>query len=508
VPLTLLRQRPEFAVLPGVALAVHLCTWHGYGWFRDELYYVACARHLAWGYVDHPPLSIAILRVVIDTFGASLHAIRTVPAIAGAITVALVGLVARELGGGRFACLIAMTAAVAAPESLAIDFFYSMNAFDLLAWPAIALALLVALRTGGTRSWVCLGVLLGLGLLNKVSVLWLGAGIAAGLVLTPYRQTIGRRGLWLAAALAAVLLAPHVAWQVLHGWPTLEFMRNASGTKMAGRGVLTFAIAAISDEGVVVVIVGLAGLAAAFAGALDRRARVVAWAFVVVFLILALNGTSRTGYLTPAWTWTFALGGLALERAIPDRRMAWRIAAAGAIGLFGVVALPMALPVLPTERYVRYAAALGQGPSTEENKQVGRLPQFYADMNGWDSIVASLEAAWRTLPADEQARALFFGTNYGEAGAVDVLGRARGLPPAFATHNNYFFWGPPGDDIDAVVIMSQNPARWSQSFDHVVLAGETDCGDCMPYENHRQIYVVWGRHVAWADLWPALRHFD
>lgn len=494
--------------MPGVALLVHFFTWHGYGWFRDELYYIVCARHLAWGYVDHPPLSIAILRAVIDTFGESLHVIRTVPAIAGAATVALVGLIARELGGGRFACLLAMSAAVAAPESLAIDFFYSMNAFDLLAWPAIVLTLLVTLRRDQTRSWAYLGVSLGLGLLNKVSVLWLGAGIAAGLVLTSYRRAIARPGPWLASGVAAVCFAPHVVWQVLHGWPTLEFMRNASGSKMAGRGVVAFTVAAISDEGVVVALVGIVGLAAAFAGAMDRRARVLAWVWVVVFLILALNGTSRTGYLTPAWTWTFALGGVAIERAIPDRRIAWRIAAVGAIVLFGVVALPMALPVLPTERYVRYAAALGQEPSTEENKQVGRLPQFYADMNGWDSIVGSLEAAWRTLPADEQARAVFFGTNYGEAGAIDVLGRAQGLPPAVATHNNYFFWGPPGDDIDAVVIMSQNPARWAQAFDHVVLAGATDCGDCMPYENHRQIYVVWGRRVAWANLWPTLRHFE
>jgi hypothetical protein len=505
--LTFLRREPEFVALPGAVLLVHLCTWHGYGWFRDELYYVVCARHLAWGYVDHPPLSIAILRVVIDVFGVSLHAIRTVPALASAVTVALVGLIARELGGGRFACFVAMTAAVAAPESLAIDFFYSMNAFDLLAWPVIVVALLIALRTDRIGSWAWLGVWLGLGLLNKVSVLWLGGGMAAGLVLTPFRRAIGRRGVWLATAIALMVFAPHVVWQVLHGWPTLEFMRNASGSKMAGRGVLTFAAAAIGDEGIVVAIVGLIGLAVAFAGALDRRARVVAWTFVAVFLILALNGTSRTGYLTPAWTWTFALGGLALERLIPQRRLAWRTAVVGAIVIFGVVALPMALPVLPTERYIRYAAALGQGPSTEENKQVGRLPQFYADMNGWESIVASLEAAWRRLPADEQARAVFFGTNYGEAGAIDVLA-ARGLPPAVATHNNYFFWGPPGDDVDAIVIMSQNPARWSQSFDHVVLAGETDCGDCMPYENHRQIYIVSGRHVAWADLWPALRHFE
>ena len=489
-------------------LLVHLLTWQGYGWFRDELYYVVCARHLAWGYVDHPPLSIAILRVVIGVFGSSLHVIRTVPTLASAVTVLLVGLITRELGGGRFASIVAMTAATAAPEALAIDFFYSMNAFDALVWPAIVLALLIALRTGRTRSWVWLGVWLGAGLLNKVSVLWLGGGIAAGLILTPFRVAIGRRGVWVAAAIALLVFAPYVVWQVQHGWPTLEFMRNASGGKMAGRSVLAFSMAVVIDEGPVVALLGLVGLAAAFTGWMDRRARVLAWAWMVVFALLAVNGTSRTGYLTPAWSWTFALGGLALEHAIASRRVALRTAVVAVIGLFGIIALPMALPVLPTDVYVHYAAILGQRPSTEEKKDVGRLPQFLADMNGWDSIVATVDAAWHKLPTSEQSRAVFFGTNYGEAGAIDVLGRPQGLPPAVATHNNYFFWGPPGDDIDAIVIMSQNPAVWSRSFDHVELVGETNCGDCMPYENHRKVYIAWGRHVSWTALWPGLKHFD
>jgi hypothetical protein len=377
-----------------------------------------------------------------------------------------------------------------------------------LLWPLAVWVLLIALRRERTSDWAWLGVCLGLGLLNKVSMLWLGGGVAVGLLLTPFRKEIGRRGVWLAAGIAAVMFVPHVVWQMHHGWPTLEFMRNASGTKMAGRSVVAFTAAVIVDEGPIVATLGLAGVVAAIVGWLDHRARLLAWVWVAVFALLALNGTSRTGYLTPAWTWTFALGGLTVERAIPASHAARRAAVVMALVLFGVIALPMALPVLPTDSYVRYAAALGQRPSTEEKQAVGRLPQFFADMNGWDSIVATLEVAWRKLPADEQNRAVFFGTNYGEAGAIDVIGRARGLPPAVATHNNYYFWGPPGDDIDAVVVMSQNPARWSGYFDHVELVGETNCGDCMPYENHRNVYIAWGRHVSWASVWPGLKHFD
>lgn len=504
----LLRRQPELWILPALTLLIHLLTWRGYGWFRDEFYYVACARHLAWGYVDQPPLSIAILRLVTAVFGESLHVIRAVPALAGAVTVLLAGLIARELGGRRLAQGFGMAAAAAAPEAMSLTFYYSMNAFDLVLWPAIALALLVALRTQRTRSWAWLGVLIGLGLLNKVSVLWIGGGIAAGLLFTRYRTELGRRGVWLAAAIAAALFIPHIVWQFQHGWPTLEFMRNAGDSKMAHRSALAFAGAVINDEGIVVALIGLVGIATAFAAWVDRRARILAWIWLSVFVLLAANGTSRSGYLAPAWTLSFALGGLALERALARRGAVWNAALFGLIAAFGLVALPIALPVLPTDRYVKYAAALGHAPSSEEKKDVARLSNFFADMNGWESIVGSLDAARLKLPADELGRAMFFGTNYGEAGAIDVLGRARGLPPAIATHNNYFFWGPPSEEVDAIVVMSQNPARWAAAFEHVELAGETACGDCMPYENHRKIYIAWGRRMPWAAVWPGLKHFD
>jgi hypothetical protein len=178
------------------------------------------------------------------------------------------------------------------------------------------------------------------------------------------------------------------------------------------------------------------------------------------------------------------------------------------IVIFGAIALPMAVPVLPTESYVRYAAALGKRPSTEEKKDVGRLPSFFADMNGWATIVDSVELAWRKLPVEMQSRTVFFGQNYGEAAAIDVMGQSNGRLMSISTHNNYFLWGPPSDEIDAVIVLTQNPARWAQYFEHVEAAGRTACGDCMPYENDRPIYIAWGRRMPWSTVWPALKHFD
>ena len=297
-----LRRDPEWWALPGAVVLLHLLTWHGYGWFRDEFYYVVCARHLAWGYVDHPPLSIAILRLVVAVFGESLFAMRAVVALAGAATVLLTGLITRELGGGRWAAVLAMTAAAVAPQSLALDFVYSMNAFDLVFWPLTVYTLLVALRRHHLGWWVLTGTVCGVGLLNKISVLWLGFGLAVGLLATPARAARGRPGPWVAAGLAGLIGLPHGLWQLAHGWPTVEFMRNASSTKMGNRSLVAFAAAVLADEGPVVALFGLIGVTTflpVFSRRRDPRLGLLAWAWVAVFLLLAVNGTSRTGVPGP-----------------------------------------------------------------------------------------------------------------------------------------------------------------------------------------------------------------
>jgi len=495
-------------LLPVATFLVHALTLHGYGWFRDEFYYVACARHLAWGYVDQPPLSIAVLAPVLALFGTSVIAMRLVIAVVAALTVGTVGLITREIGGGTRAQAIAMLAALAAPEFLALDFFYSMNAFDLLAWPVAVWLLLRALRLGTTSAWVWLGMVLGLGLLNKISVLWLGAGLAAGLVISPERRVLKTAGPFLAAAIAGLLFAPHLLWQAANGWPTLEFIRNAGADKMAVSSVRQYVFAQLQILGPGSALIALIGFVSLARRSDDRRLSVFVLAWVVIFLILALNGTSRAGYMAPAYTWLFAGGGIAIERWASSRSRVWIPAVAVALIVAGVSFAPLVLPILPVEQYVRYARAMGIAPSTEERKELAALPQFFADMNGWPSFVQSIEQAAALLPPDARARAAFFGGNYGEAGAVEVLGPGPSGLPVYSSHNNYWLWGPPPEMVDAIVVITDHPERLASRFEHVTRAGATDCGYCMPYENHRTIYIAWGKRSSWAQLWPALKHYD
>ncbi|HXB56649.1 MAG TPA: glycosyltransferase family 39 protein [Vicinamibacteria bacterium] len=503
--------RPVFGALLWLPLAkalLHTVFAPGYGYYRDEFYYRACADHLAWGYVDHPPLSILLLWIVRLTLGDSLFAIRLLPAIVGALTVLLTGLIARELGGGRFAQTLAMLCTLIAPEYLAIDSVYSMNTVDLLVWTGSGYLLVRVLKEDRPGWWLALGVLLGLGLLNKISILWLGFGLGAGLLLSR-RDVLRRSGPWMAASVAALLFLPHVLWQIRDGWPTLEFIRNATGVKMAAIGPMAFTVSQIQNQHPLTFPVWLAGLFFFLSTHAGRPFRPLGIIYLAVFLLLVVNQKSRTGYLAPAYSTLFAAGGVAIGRVIEERR--WRVAPrAVLITLFiaGVVTAPLALPILPVESYIAYAQALGQKPSTEEKKEVGALPQFFADMQGWEEMVAVVARVYRSLSAEEQAKVGIFTSNYGEAGAIDLLGRPYGLPRAISGHNNYWLWGPRGFSGELMIMLTPSRTRLEERFESVEQAGTIECGHCMPYENHRPVFLCRRARVSLPELWPMLKHYD
>jgi hypothetical protein len=496
------------AAFPLAKLVLHLATLQGYGFFRDEFYYVACSERLAFGYVDHPPLSIVILRGVRVLLGDSIWSIRLLPAVAGALTVLLVGLMARAMGGGRFAQSLAMLTLIAAPVHLALDHFFSMNAFDVLFWAAAAYVMVLIARAPSPRRWLALGLLLGLGLLNKISVLWLGFGLFVGLLATPLRRELKTPWPWVAGALAAVLFTPHVVWQLAHGWPTLEFIRNATQHKMAPVSPVGFVRSQLGMMSWVTAPVWLVGLGWLLAAREGRAFRALGFVYLSVFAILAASGTSRPVYLAPAYTWLLAAGGVAMERWTEARSRAWlRPLGLGLVLLGGLVHAPFGLPLLPVDTYVAYARALGVTPSTAEKKALGQLPQFYADMHGWDRTVDQIAGIVRSLPPHERARAVVFAPNYGVAGAVEFFGRKEGLR-ALSGHNNYWLWGPQAETGDVVLVVGGDEAELRGLFARVERVGATDCGYCMPYENAVPLFLCRELRTDLRTLWPRLKHYD
>ena len=490
-------------------LTMHLLTTSGYGYFRDELYYLACGEHLGLGYVDHPPLVGFIAAAVRSTLGTSLFALRLLPALAFAAAVVCTGAMARELGGGRAAQGLAALSVALAPVYLALGSVFSMNAFDVLFWAVGFLVLIRLLQGGDERLWIVFGVVAGIGLLNKISVLFLGFGVAVGLVAGRRFDWIRTRWPWLGGALAALLFLPHVLWQVRHGWPTLEFMERAQAFKNVAFAPGAFLSAQVLEMGPATLPVWLAGLLWLLLGREARDVRPLGWVWVAVLGIM-LATASKPYYLAPAYTVLFAAGGTAIESWTENlrARAAVRGTLAALVGIAGVLLAPLAKPLLPVESYVRYASAIGLESAPAERHEMGRLPQFYADMHGWRELAEAVAGVAATLPPDERGRTCIFGQNYGQAGAIDLFGPALGLGPAISAHNSYFLWGPGKCTGDVLIVLADNRERLEELFEQVELGAVFDCRDCMPYEDDKPIWIARGLRVPLDELWPQIKHFD
>jgi hypothetical protein len=380
-----------------------------------------------------------------------------------------------------------------------------MNAFDLLFWAVLFWIVARLLGGGDERLWLAFGAVTGVGLLNKISVLFLGSGLVAGLVLARRWDVFRSRFFWTGGALALAIFLPHLLWQQANGWPTLEFMANARREKMAVLSATGFLRVALDDT-TPAAWLWIAGLAWLLASPAARRVRALGVAFLAVAALLVATG-GKPYYLAAGYAAPLAAGAVAVE-GLTARGARWLRPALALIVLgVGLAAVPFAAPVLPVDAYVRYAAALGVAPATSERHALGRLPQFYADMHGWREMAETVAAVVRRLPAEDRARACVFGQNYGEAGAIEYFGRELGLPPAISAHNSYALWGPGSCTGEVLLVIGDQRERLEGLFEAVELGAVFTCRDCMPYENGRSIWVARRLKAPLPGLWPRIRRF-
>lgn len=504
-------MRNDFAFLALLSLAVFVGLLAGAMQspiFRDELYYIACAARLDWGYVDHPPLSIAVLAGTRALLGESLLALRLPAALACALTVFLTGLIARAMGGGRGAQALAALAVAVTPQLLAMASFYSMNALELAVWATLELIAVRLLQGGSPRLWLPLGLVAGVGLLNKYTVALLVAGLILGLLCTAQRRQLATAWPWCGGALALLLFAPHLRWEHVNGWPTAEFMANAAAGKNVHLGVLEFLGGQVTLTHPLAAPLWIAGLIGLLAARRFAALRPLGIAYVFAFAVLIAQG-GKAYYLTPIYPMLFAAGAVWLEAAAARRAWRWPVpAAAAAILIAGLAVAPVAMPVLPPALHVRYAAAVGLGPPRLEHNRLGALPQHIADRYGWQELVDAVERAAATLTPAERARAVVFTGNYGEAGALEVLGAGRGLPRVVSGHNTYWLWGP-GDlrQDDVVLIVGSRAEQLAPYFDSLEAVEVSRCEWCMPYENDLTVFVARGLKAPIAELWAKAKMF-
>ena len=494
-----------------LAFAMHIAanTLGGYGYFRDELYYIACSKRLAAGYVDQPPLSIFFLAVARRVLGDSVWAIRLVPAVLSGVSAALVGLLARRMGGGRAAIVLASLAFIAAPQILGFHTYYSMNSFDIAFWLLAVHALLGAAERGDLGRWLLLGLVLGLGLLNKTSVLWLGAGVGAAILLSgQLRRQLATPGPYAAAALALALFTPFVIWNAQHGWAHLEFMRNATEGKYSSLTRTRF----LADQFLVMnpltYLISLPGLAWCLAHREARRWRPVGILFLTVFVVLLVNPHTKAEYMAAAYPMLFASGGVAVELVRQPRRIAGVWILSGLLVVSGAILAPLAMPVLPVDTYVRYASALGMTPSTAENLELADLPQFFADMHGWEELAQDVSQAYLTIPEAERTTTVSLVSNYGQAGALELYAARYPLPRVICNHNSYWVWGVGPTPVTTFIRLGGDREGHLKNYGDVTPAGTHTCEHCMPYEDNLNIFIARDRRVPIEQAWPEVKRFQ
>jgi len=487
-------------------ILVNLCC--AYGYFRDELYYLACSDHLAFGYVDQPALSIFILKLNTLVVGKSLVAIRLIPAIAGAATVFTTGLITREMGGQKFAQFLACLCSFSL-ITLAMNGYYSMNSIDIMLWAATAYLLLKIIKTERPAWWIILGIVLGLGLANKINVLFLGVGLFAGLILTDQRKWLVTKWPYFAGAIAFVLFAPYVIWNAMNHWPHLEFIHNASSKKYAGLTPMRFIIEQFLINNPLASTVWIAGLISLFWMDILKKYRMLAFLFIGPLLIFLVNGTSKAEYLAPAYCVLWSSGAIAWEHLTAGKRneKIWCIGISTIIIIPLLILMPMVLPVLPVQNFIAYSKTLGIAPDSSEGKELSELPQFYADMFGWQEKTDAVRQAYQTLTPEEKRDCVIYSDNYGRCGAIDLFGKPLGLPHAIGSHNNYWIWGPGNASGRIVIVLGSSKEQLQQNFQSIEEVVVSTCEYCMPYENNVPVFICRNIRTPLPEIWPRIKAF-
>jgi 4-amino-4-deoxy-L-arabinose transferase-like glycosyltransferase len=478
-------------VLIGGAVTLVLVAFaSGYGYHRDELYFLVAGEHLDWAYADQGPLTPLIARAMSEIAPDSLTVLRLPSALAAGVIVLLTGLLAGELGGRRRAERIAAACAAVAVIVLFTGHLLSTSTFDLLVWTTLSWLAVRAVRIADDRLWLIAGIVLGIGLLNKPLPALLALGMMVGVAIAGPRRLLRNPYVWSGAAIAMALWSPWIIWQADHGWPQIDVSREIAGGGSTSSepwwAILPFQALLV---GPLLAPVWVAGLVRLFREPGLRDMRFLAWAWIVLGIVFMASG-GKPYYLAGLLPALIGAGAIEVDRWLDRGLVRRRRAALGAaIAVSGVMGAIIALPVLPADR---------ADPVISVNEDVG-------ETIGWPEFVETIADVHRELP--DRERAVILTGNYGEAGAIDRYGPALGLPRAYSGHNAYGDWGPPPEGRAPVIAVGLSPRDAPAHLHQCSVAARIDNGaDVDNQEQGKPVLVCRGPRRPWSQEWPALRH--
>jgi len=488
---------PGFALRPvliisGALAAVLIAFSSRYGYHRDELYFIACGRRLAWGYPDQPPLVPLLARLMTDLAPSSVVVLRLPSALASAALVLLTGLIAREFGAERRAQVLAAAAVAVAPLVIGAGHLLSTTTFDLPAWALVTWLVVRVLRTGGQRLWLAVGLAAGVGLLDSDLVAFLLFAIVAGLAVAGPRRPFRSPYLYAGGAIALALWVPYLAWQARYGWPELAISRSiangGSGSSAPRWELLPVQIGLL---GVALSPIWITGLVRLLRARALRWCRALGVAYVVLAVVFIATG-GKPYYLGGMFAVLVGAGAQPALGWLRRGRPAARAAVLAAAFALTLTALPLTLPVVP-------AADLHDTPIVAVNYDAG-------ETLAWPVFTAEIASAYRSLPAAQRSAAIVLASNYGESGAVDLFGAADGLPRSYGVQNAYWYWGPPPPSATVAVAVGFDRARLAPVCATLRIAARLN--NHLGVSDDEQGAPVWvcsSLRRSWAASWLSLR---
>ena len=502
-------------VLAAVAAFAHAATAWRYGYFRDELYFIACSKHLAWGYVDQPPM-VAVAAWLTAPAGYQLVALRTLPILAAAFTVYLAVRLTRELGGAAFAQILCGLATLMLPAYLLLGNTLTTSSFEPFFWTLtlyLAVRLVRAPASHALFWWGAIGVAVALGAYAKYSIALLGAAVVVGLLATPQRRVLRSPYALYALCAAIAILGPNLGWQAAHGWPILEVLggdvthRHAfqNGLLLESYDLLrnapAFAVEQLVYTNPVAATVWIAGLAAPFRIETLRDLRFVSIAFAAVF-ITAIALDAKGYYIVGCYATLLAIGAIVVERAA----VAVRAAILAVLVAVALVAMPLSLPILPVDTLIGYTRLLGL---TGRNDRPAHLIQpVFAEEFGWDRLARDVASAYFSLPAPIRSRTAIYADTYGDAGGLEFYGPRYGLPPPISSQNNYYLWGTRGyDGSTLLAIGATQIGRLRRLYRSVRLVRTSSEPYKWIVEGPAPIYLCRDPVAPLPVIWPMLRWY-
>ena len=500
------------ALIWAIALAkflFHVYFNNRYGYFRDEFDYISCSDHLGWGYVDQPPLIPFLVHVCRALLGDSLRSIRLIPALASSLLVVQSALIARELGGKRFALLLTAVAVVIAPQYLSDGSLLGTPCLEPNLWMGCAYFVILAVKRNDPRYWLWFGVIAGLGMEEKYSIALFAFGIAVGLLLTEQRRVFLNKWIWLGGAAACLIFLPNLLWNIHYHWP---FIQLVHAIKAEGRDVVLPAGQYFFQQTLLVnPLTSPIWIVGVIAFLLSRRLkpyRSLGWSYLVCYSVFfVLHG--KNYYLAPIYPMLLAAGAVIIESALDRPRRAWLKPAIIVVLLAsGVHLAPVVIPVLSPDKFIAYTRHLPfKLPVMEHSHARAVLPQWYADQFGWEEIVAETAVAWNRLSPDERRDCGIFAQDYGQAGAIDFLGRRYGLPPSLSGHQTWFLWGPRGYSGNCMIVLDDSRENLEQLWSRVEFVG-TSADNPYALERNIDVFVCRGsKFGSLADLWPKVKRW-